>query len=94
MIQVENDETGTIRVKGSADIHHALELHTKLTEILKAQTEDLALTMDLGELTDLDTAGVQILISFRQSVPSVRVHSCPQRLREMLDRTGLVRLLV
>ncbi len=92
MIEILTAEDGTIRLVGNANAHHVAELYAGLTQALKRGNGGFAL--DLGGLNELDTAAVQVLVAFRRSVPGVRFHSCPQELRDMLDRTGLVSLLV
>ncbi len=92
MIDIVMDETATIHVKGSADIHHAAALYEGLARVLRTCAGDVAL--DLGGLTELDTTGVQLLIAFKRSVTSVRVQSCPDKFRDLLERTGLVQLLL
>ena len=92
MIRVECNEDGTVCLTGEATIHHAEELYTELLACLRKRPEEVVL--HLGGLTELDTAGAQILIAFKRALPAVRVHSCPNGLREFLSQTALVSLLL
>ena len=90
-MKFSTDSAGTIRLEGSLDIHHAAQLHRELSSVLRSRP--LELVVDLAGVTDLDTAGVQVLMAFKRSTPGVTIRSCPTALREWLERGGFLRLL-
>ncbi len=90
-MKITTDSAGTIRLEGSIDIHHAAELHRELSSVLRARPQELV--VDLAAVTDLDTAGVQVLMAFKRSTPGVSVRSCPTALRDWLERGGFLGLL-
>jgi anti-anti-sigma factor len=87
MIKVESDDWGEVKVAGDLTVHNAMELRDALVAILDPERTEW--TLDLGGVTDLDTAGVQVLLAFRKSAGTVKVHSCPERQRVLLERVGL-----
>ena len=62
-----NVESGTLlaRLSGSLTIYDVGELQTQLIE---AGSMDLPMIVDLGGVTDIDTAGLQWLIALRRSL--------------------------
>ncbi len=92
MIQVTVDCNGWLSLSGEATIHYAAELQSALVALRAERANDFVL--DLGALTAIDTAGVQVLLAFRKSSEPVRVTSCPDPLRAVLVRGGLVKLLM
>lgn len=92
MMRVEFDDTGLIKVIGDATVHEADLLRDGLLGCLAVVTEDRAL--DLSELTALDTCGVQLLLSLKRTVKSLRVQGCPESQRLFLQRIGLARDLL
>ena len=87
MIAIESDGSGQLILKGEATIHHAETMREKLVGLLEEEQEDWI--VDMSELAALDTAGLQILLSFKKSTPSVKFHSCPVVYREMIEQLGL-----
>lgn len=86
MFETVESQDGTLRLVGEATIHEIVDVWTCLTEATKGR-EDL--TLDLGGLTDLDTAGAQLLVAARRSGSVARVHSCPDQIRGFLDSIGV-----
>ena len=89
MIAVECDESGNVTIAGDATVHEAETLRDGLLDAVRASYP--AYTLSLAKLTAVDSCGAQLLVSFRRSVPKVRVHSCPQPLRRTLEQIGLAR---
>ncbi len=88
MISIEMDESGTVTLAGDATVAEAGNLHAGLVRVLQDRTEGLVL--DLGGLSAIDVAGVQVVIAFRRAVPGLRVQSCPPAIREKLERMNLL----
>lgn len=82
---VETDD-GVLHVKGEATVHHADVFWQKLVEFSSGKTE---LTLDLSELQGLDSTGIQLLMALRNSIPELRIHSCPVHIRQVLEAVGL-----
>jgi anti-anti-sigma factor len=89
---VATDNQGNIRVTGEATIHQAETLREELLATLTTDRESW--TLDLGGLTAMDSAGAQLFISFKKSVKAIQVHSCPENIRNYLDRIGLAQYLL
>ncbi len=80
-----------VQLKGEATIDSAPDLCAGLSAAAAGSPEPAVL--DLSGLTDLDTAGAQLLVAFAKSAPNARVVSCPPRAAALLDRLGFSRLL-
>jgi anti-anti-sigma regulatory factor len=87
MLRLERDGEENLRVVGAATVYEAESFKAALLEVLAEERESWVL--DLSGLTALDTAGLQILMAFRRSA-TVRVHSCPEGIRTMVERVGLL----
>jgi ABC-type transporter Mla MlaB component len=81
-----------LKLSGELTIHTAAEVHATLVNAVKARPTDYEL--DLSEATEIDTAGVQILMAFKRAAAPVRVNSCPEAIREFLRRICLEHLLL
>jgi len=55
--------TATLRIEGELTIYQAMQIKTRLLAALDAET---AIELDLGAVTDIDTAGMQLLLAFAQ----------------------------
>jgi anti-anti-sigma regulatory factor len=91
-LKVESDENGNIRLKGDVTIHESNYLYTTLRGLVEESREQW--TLDLGGLSRIDIAGVQVLTSFKKTVPKVVVHSCPVDIRLYLEQVGLATYLL
>jgi anti-sigma B factor antagonist len=87
MTEIQLDDTGTLKLFGEVTISTAQDLYSQLAAI--SADDHPMLTIDLSGLTQLDTAGVQLLLAFRRSASLSRVHSCPAPLREFVRQIGL-----
>jgi anti-sigma B factor antagonist len=58
------DATGTLRIDGEMTIYRAAELKGVLLQALRAPRP---LEIDLAEVTDIDSAGVQLLMMAKQA---------------------------
>lgn len=92
MIEIRRDEQNGFRLEGEATIHDAIELREKLLEVLASTASPTVL--DLSGLTDLDTAGAQVLLAFVKSAPSVVLVSCPDPVAASLASLGLAKSLL
>ena len=80
-----NVESGTLlaRLSGSLTIYDVAELQTQLTE---AGSMDQPMIVDLGGVTDIDTAGLQWLIALRRSLgEQLALQNHSQTVIELLD---------
>lgn len=90
MIEVLRDGA-RVQLRGEATIHSAAELQAGLRAAAEGAPEPAAL--DLGGLTELDTAGAQLLLAFAVAAPKARLVSCPPQAAALLDRLGFSLLL-
>jgi len=91
MTQVQLDNAGTLTLTGEVNISNATSIHAELTALLEHAPDELVI--DMSQVTELDTAGLQLLLSLRLTVENTRVHSCPVHLRDFIERVGLTRVL-
>lgn len=90
MAKIVPEGEGRWSLVGEANIHHAQELHQALVE-LAASTSDTPLVLDMARLDDLDTAGMQLLLSFARSrgERACQFVGCPRPLRDLLRSMDL-----
>ncbi len=97
MIEIQGDNKGNMVVKGEATIHFIKEFHENLlTGLSKAENRsESSLTLNLEELTAMDTAGAQVLLAFIKSYGAreTAIESCSESIRLFLDMAGLKRYL-
>jgi ABC-type transporter Mla MlaB component len=86
MFETVETTEGTIRLNGEATIH---DVTTVWRLLVDATADRRELTLDLGGLTELDTAGAQLLLASRRSGAVSRVHSCPAPIRSFLASIGI-----
>ncbi len=55
----------TLRIEGELTIYTAQEVHQRLAQALAPDAAPAPLCVDLGGVTELDTAGVQLLLAAR-----------------------------
>jgi anti-anti-sigma factor len=91
MTQVQLDKGGNLTLVGELNIANATSIHTELTALLEHAPAELVI--DMSQVTELDTAGLQLLLSLRLTVENTRVHSCPTHIRDFIERVGLTRVL-
>jgi anti-anti-sigma factor len=91
MTQVQLDADGTLSLAGEVNISNAASIHAELAAILEHAPDELVI--DMSQVTELDTAGLQLLLSLRLTVENTRVHSCPAHLRDFIEHVGLTRVL-
>lgn len=85
------DESCTLALTGAFSVANVATIHAQLTALLQATPDEL--TIDMSGITELDTAGLQLLLALRRSTRVTRVHSCPVNLREFIETIGLTQLL-
>ncbi len=87
MLKLEKTGPDSFGLSGPATIGQAIRLKDLLSHIVI--NSDLEL--ELSGLSDLDTAGAQVLLAFRRSHPSrsIRLINCPEAVRENLRLLGL-----
>lgn len=93
MVSVESDDDGNLRVLGEATLFEAEALSQGLLDVIN-KSEVTEWILDLTGLSAWDSGGVQALLSFKRSVQSLRVHSCPKEFRAYLEKLGLARHLL
>ncbi len=86
MIEVSVQEM-TVRVRGEATIHCAEQLLLALRGVLESGQRVAAIS--LAELTDLDTAGVQVLLAFQRATGASPIADCPERMARVIEGLGL-----
>jgi anti-anti-sigma factor len=64
--------TTTLRIEGELTIYRAAELRTSLQAALAGLAEHGALELDLAAVTEMDSAGVQLLMAAKKSAQAVR----------------------
>lgn len=87
---VSATETGCVRVAGELCILHAAELKPQLIEALAGEGE---LEMDLAQVSEIDTAGLQLLLLARREVGragrQLRFVNLSESVREALELAGI-----
>ena len=63
--EIQPDGTGLLRLSGELTIYHAAELKAAL---LPLADEARALVLDLSGVSDIDSAGLQLLLALRRSL--------------------------
>ena len=87
-----NVEEGVYKFSGEIDIYDLEDFYQILTELFPKE----AIILDFGDVRSMDTAALQLLISFKKSLPKERkfkiAHFHPA-LEKMLTISGLSRYL-
>lgn len=85
--------TGVVRPSGDLTILSAAERRDDLLAALAAADHDLGLELDLADVEDLDTAGIQLLLAFRSEAAArdvpLRVVNVGGRVDVVLRAVGL-----
>ena len=88
-----NPTSPVLALEGDLTIHHAAELKDRLLAALAAGTRCL----DLSDVAECDSAGVQLLLAARRSAQEsgqpLTLAPVSEPLREVLQRYGLLHLL-
>jgi anti-anti-sigma factor len=91
---VHQDEQGIFHLHGELSIHHLESLHQSLTDLLYSKDE---LVLSFAEVTFIDTAALQLLLAFRNSLPPNRIWlvvAISERMERILFLSGLKNALV
>jgi anti-anti-sigma factor len=86
---LNRDEQGVLHLRGELSIHDLESLRQALLDLLYAD-EDIVLS--LGETTFMDTAVLQLLLAFRNSLPADRnfqVVGVSEKAEQLLSLSGL-----
>jgi anti-anti-sigma factor len=90
-------DAGTIHLDGELTIYRAQELQQVLRTTLEAAADGAALRVDLSAVSEIDSAGVQVLIAARHSATaggrSLQVEGVSPAVQEVVDLMGLAALL-
>ena len=85
--------TTPFRIEGELTIYRAAELAASLKAALEGVAAGDALDIDLAEVTEMDSAGVQLLMAARRSARDtqrkLRLHGHSPAVREVFDTLRL-----
>ena len=89
MIEVIKVDDGELVLKGDATVAYVDQLHREIGEAFSGYSGKIL--VDLEGVKEMDSAGAQTLIAFRKShgAEKVRLTRCPEKIRDMLDKSGL-----
>lgn len=91
------DGANLVRLDGELTIYRAQELQQVLRTTLEAAADGAALRVDLSAVSEIDSAGVQVLIAARHSATaggrSLQVEGVSPAVQEVVDLMGLAALL-
>ncbi|MFC4278784.1 STAS domain-containing protein [Achromobacter aloeverae] len=83
----------TLRLEGELTIYTAQEVRQRLSQALAADAEPEPLCVDLSGVTELDTAGVQLLLAAHARAQAqqreLRLAGLAEPLREVIALLGL-----
>ncbi len=86
----EKEGKAIVKIKGAMSVEEAAELGRALLEGI---TENSGLEIDLSEVDDCDTAGIQLLCSTgktaRESKKDFSITACSDQVKDVADRIGL-----
>ncbi len=86
----EKDGQAILKIKGALSIYEAASLREELAACLDQYQ---GLTIDLNEVSDCDTAGLQLLCSARRTAENAgkafALTGTPEPVHEALSRVGL-----
>lgn len=92
MSEVEIDDMGVVKLTGEIDIFSVEALQQRLLAITPDEFPEI--TLDLSGVTELDTAGLQLLWAFRSGFASFRVRACSGELRGFIEKLGFEKLFI
>lgn len=64
------DGVRRIRIDGEMSIYHAMDMHEKFKSLIHGSTE---LELNLGQVTELDSAGLQLLCALKREASQAGV---------------------
>jgi anti-sigma B factor antagonist len=82
---------GQLRVAGEMTIYAASELKAALVEHLRAHSAPLVL--NLAEVTEIDSSGLQLLLMLRRESPALQIADASAVVRDTLSLCGLTQLI-
>lgn len=68
MFQLTHPAPGQLAIAGSLTIYEVSQAHTEMAAVLNSDTQVAAWRLDLSEVEELDTAGVQLLLALHKSL--------------------------
>ncbi|MFH1148192.1 MAG: STAS domain-containing protein [Pseudomonadota bacterium] len=90
----EERKEDVLKLSGDVDIHHLEAFHNALKERYPLERD---LVLDCTDLVQMDTAGIQLLLAFKKSLPPGRrltVRNLSSYLEEALDMMGVKQVLL
>lgn len=91
MIEATPEKNGRVHLRGEATIHNVFQVREKLLAILTQFPQ--VTSFDIDNLSDIDTAGIQLLLSLKKSHPSMIFHCRNDRTLELVTFLGLADIL-
>lgn len=92
LIPVADTQPPTWRLAGELNIHHAAQARQALLDALNGWQGEL-LRVDLADVTETDTAGVQLLLALQRSLrergAQLEVAACPDVVSHVSRALGL-----
>jgi anti-anti-sigma factor len=86
----ERDGDRCVRIRGELTVYRAAALRPALRDLARRRG---ALTLDLTHVTEMDTAGLQLLLAFRREANerdgTVRIEAAAPAVRELLQLTNV-----
>lgn len=79
----EETKEYVLKLSGDVDIHHLEDFHNALKEHYPLEQD---LVLDCGDLVQMDTAAVQLLLAFKKSLSSGR-HLTIKNLSSYVEQT-------
>ncbi len=73
MFQLNHPAPGQLAIAGSLTIYEVSQAHTELVAVLASDTHVPAWRLDLSEVEELDTAGVQLLLALHKSLQQLGI---------------------
>lgn len=97
MFQLSQHARGQLAISGSLTIYEVSQAHSELAAVLHSQSQAPAWRLDLSEVEELDTAGVQLLLALHKSLLQLGIvlETCnpATAVRELLELLRLPHLL-
>jgi len=93
-MEISKNRTGTIILKGQMVVSEIESIHSHLEPVLDESLSNIV--MDLSSVTEIDTAGLQLLFSIMKTAEhdgSFRIKSISPAVKEAIDISGFGMLL-
>lgn len=87
------DTARSLRLTGELTIYTAADSRQSLLAQLAEHPAEEPCTLDLSEVTELDTAGLQILLALRRTAPTLTLNASSPAVDRCLRLCGLGSLL-